>query len=170
MSDNAKSLNDLQNLTYKSVFLFKKEMAISLKDKRDWAKLLFVAQNLSQVEIAAKVGVSKTTVNKWAHQDKWDEMKASLTITREQQLQRLYMQIAEINKVIADRDKKYPSPSESDTINKLAAAIDKMERESSLADVISVSQKFLNWIRAIDFEKAKELSGLFDAFIKDIIK
>jgi transposase len=145
-------------------------MAVSLKEKRDWAKLLFIAQNLSQIEISEKVGVSKTTICKWAKLDKWDEQKASLTVTREQQLQRLYMQIAEINRVIAERDKKYPSPAESDTINKLASAIDKMERESSLSDVISVSQKFLNWLRAIDFEKTKELSSLFDAFVKDLIK
>lgn len=145
-------------------------MAVTLKEKRDWAKLLFIAQNLSQIEIAEKVGVSKTTINKWAKQDKWDEQKASLTVTREQQLQRLYMQVAEINRVIADRENKFPSPAEADTINKLASAIDKMERESSLADVISVSQKFLNWLRAIDFDKAKELSNLFDAFIKDLIK
>ncbi|MBI9055511.1 MAG: helix-turn-helix domain-containing protein [Bacteroidales bacterium] len=142
-------------------------MAVTLKEKRDWAKLLFIAQNLSQVEIAEKVGVSKTTINKWAKQDKWDEQKASLTITREQQLQRLYMQIAEINKVIAEREKKYPSPSESDTINKLAAAIDKMERDTSLADIISVSMRFLDWLRGFDIEKAKEMSILFDAFIKD---
>ena len=163
-------LNDLQIIDYKSVFLFKKEMGTTLKEKREWAKLLFIAQNLSQIEISEKVGVSKTTICKWAKEDKWDEQKSSLTITREQQLQRLYMQIAEINRVIADRDQKYPTPAESDTINKLATAIRKMERESSLADVISVSQKFLNWVRTVDFEKAKELSALFDMFIKDILK
>lgn len=145
-------------------------MAVKLKEKRDWAKLLFIAQNLSQIEIAEKVGVSKTTINKWHKEDKWDEQKASLTVTREQQLQRLYMQISEINRVISEREQKYPTPAEGDIINKLATAIDKMERESSLADVISVSQKFLNWLRAIDFDKAKELSSLFDAFIKDLIK
>jgi uncharacterized protein YjcR len=142
-------------------------MAIILKEKREWAKLLFIAQNMTQIEIAEKVSVSKTTINKWAKLDKWDEQKASLTVTREQQLQRLYMQIAEINKVIAEREQKYPSPSESDTINKLAAAIEKMERDISLADIISVSMRFLNWLRVSDIQQAKKMSTLFDAFIKD---
>ena len=140
------------------------------KEKREWAKLLFITQNLPQNAIAEKIGVSKVSVNKWAKQDKWEEQKASLTVTREQQLQRLYMQIAELNKVIAERDQKYPTPSESDSINKLATAIDKMERESSLADIISVSQKFLNWLRNFDLNEAKRLSALFDAFIKDNLK
>jgi transcriptional regulator with XRE-family HTH domain len=140
------------------------------QQKQEWAKLLFCVENLSQVEIAAKVGVSKVTINQWVKKFKWEEQRASLTITREQQLQRLYMQIAAINDEISKRDQKYPTPSEADSINKLANAIDKMERESSLADIISVSQKFLNWLRVIDLQKAKDLSNLFDAFIRDNIK
>jgi len=146
-------------------------MAVKLKEKRDWARLLFIAENKTQVEIAEQTGVSKTTINKWAKEDKWEEQKASLTVTREQQLQRVYMQIAEINKAIAEREeKRYPTPAEADTINKLAAAIEKMERETSLSDIISVSMKFLNWVRNIDLDRAKELSNLFDAFIKDTLK
>ena len=139
-------------------------------EKIEWAKLLFISQNMAQNAIADKIGVSKVTVCKWVSKFKWEEEKASFTITREQQLQRLYIQIAEINKVISSREQKYPNPSEADSINKLASAIEKMERESSLADIISVSQKFLNWVRPLDLNKAKELSGLFDAFIKDNLK
>ncbi|HNX65624.1 MAG TPA: DDE transposase family protein [Bacteroidales bacterium] len=145
-------------------------MSVSNKEKREWAKLLFIAENLPQNVIADKIGVSKVSVNKWAKQDKWEEQKASFTVTREQQLQRLYMQIANLNKAISERDQKYPTPSEADSINKMASAIDKMERESSLADIISVSQRFLNWLRLLDLEKAKEFSGYLDAFIKDNLK
>lgn len=145
-------------------------MSVSNKEKREWAKLLFIAENLPQNVIADKIGVSKVSVNKWAKADKWEEQKASFTVTREQQLQRLYMQIANLNKAIAEREQKYPTSSEADSINKLASAIDKMERESSLADIISVSQRFLNWLRLLDLDKAKEFSGYLDAFIKDNLK
>lgn len=139
-------------------------------EKKEWGMLLYIRENMPQNAIAEKIGVSKVTVNKWCAKYKWEEQKASLTVTREQQLQRFYMQIAQINKVIAEREQKYPTPSEADSINKLATAIDKLERESSLSDIISVSTKFLNWLRPLDLQKAKELSGLFDAFIKDNIK
>jgi predicted transcriptional regulator len=144
-------------------------MGLKNSDKIEWADMLFM-NGMAQNVIADKVGVSKVSVNKWVKKYKWEEKRASFTVTREQQLQRLYIQIAEINKVIYERDQKYPTPAEADSINKLACAIDKMERETSLADIISVSQKFLNWIRPIDLVKAKELSGLFDAFIKDNLK
>lgn len=136
-------------------------------EKREWAKLLFIHQSITQQEIADKVGVSKVTINTWAKKDKWDELKASLTITRDEQLKRLYMQVAEINKVIAERERKYPSTQEADILSKLANAIDKMERESSLSDVIAVSVKVLNYVRTYDLDKAKELSDLFDSYIKD---
>lgn len=138
--------------------------------KQDWAKLLYTVENLSQVEIAEKTGVSKVTINKWVKKFKWEEQKVSLTITREQQLQRLYLQISELNKIIAEREQKYPTSGEADTLIKLTTAINKMETETSLSDIIGVSKKFLDWIRPNNLEKAKELSALFDAFIKDNLK
>jgi DNA-binding transcriptional regulator LsrR (DeoR family) len=140
------------------------------KEKQEWAKTLYLSENLTQQEISDKIGVSRNTINRWIKNGKWEDLKTSFTVTREQQLQRLYLQIAEINKVIAGRERKYPDSKEADMISKLAVAIDKLERESSLSDIISVSVKMLNWVRKYDLEKAKELSGLFDAFIKEQIR
>ncbi len=144
-------------------------MALKNKDKIELAKLLFF-QNMSQIEIAAKIGISKVSINKWVKKYLWEDQRTSFTVTRESILRQLYQQIAAVNNVIADRTPPTSTSSESDTIIKIANAIDKLERESSLADIISVSQKFLNWIRKLDLEKAKEMSGLFDAFIKDNLK
>lgn len=138
--------------------------------KKDWAKLLYITQNLSQVEISEITGVSKQSINKWVNKEKWDEQKASLTVTREHQLMRWYSQIAALNTAIAEREQKYPTAGEADAMNKLASAIDKLERESSLADIISVSKRVLDWVRSFDLNKAKELSAIFDAFIKDSLK
>ena len=136
--------------------------------KREWAQLLYINEHISQKEIAERVKVSKVTMNKWVKEGKWDEMKASLTITREEQLKRLYNQIAALNKEIAEREtQRYATPAESDTLSKLASAINKMEIEIGLSDIISVSRRFLEWVRRVDIDKAKEFSGLFDGFIKD---
>ena len=139
--------------------------------KKEWAQLLYINEHLSQKEVAERVKVSKVTMNKWVKDGKWDEMKASLTITREEQLKRLYNQIAALNKEIAEREnQRYATASESDTLSKLASAINKMEIEIGLADIISVSRRFLEWVRKVNVDKAKELSGLFDGFIKDNLK
>ena len=40
--------------------------------RKEWAKLLFVKENLTQAEIAERVGVSRVTVNKWINAENWD--------------------------------------------------------------------------------------------------
>ena len=99
-------------------------------------------------------------------------MKTSVSLTREEQLANLYRQVAEINKAIAGREEgeRFATSKEADTINKLAAAIEKMEKETGIADIISVSKGILDWIRKTDIDKAKELSFYFDAYIKDRLK
>ena len=56
------------------------------EQRKEWAKLLFVKENLTQAEIAERVGVSRVTVNKWINTENWEHLKVSVTITREEQL------------------------------------------------------------------------------------
>lgn len=131
--------------------------------------MLYLREHLMQKEIAVKVGVSANTVSNWVKKGKWEEHKAGLTITREAQLANLYRQVAEMNETIAGRKKgeRFASPSEADALSKLSAAIGKLEGDTGISDIISVGIRFVNWIRPVDMEKAKEFTGLWDAFIKD---
>ena len=82
---------------------------------------------------------------------------------------RVYSKLGDYNKAIAGRKdgERFATSKEADTINKLAAAIEKMEKDTGISDIISVSKGFLDWLRKTDIEKAKELSNYFDAYIKD---
>ena len=42
-----------------------------------------------------------------------------------------------------------------------------MEQETGIADIISVLTSFIEWLRPLDLDKAKELIRLADAYIKD---
>ena len=97
--------------------------------------MLYLKEHLTQAEVAERVGVSKQTLCKWVKTEKWEELKASVSLTREEQLANLYRQVAEINKAIARRDEgeRFATSKEADTINKLAAAIEKMEKETGIA-------------------------------------
>ena len=134
---------------------------LTTQQKKGYARTLYLKDNLTQQEIADKVGVSRNTINRWIAAEKWEEMK--------QQVASLHRQVAEINRVISEREegKRYANAAEADTLNKLATAIKKMETDVGVADIISVGMKFINWLRPFDLDKSKEFLRLWDAFIKD---
>ncbi|MCB7012232.1 transposase family protein, partial [Bacteroides thetaiotaomicron] len=108
--------------------------------KKEWAKTLYLKENLTQQEIADRVGVSRVSVSNWVRAGKWEEQKVGLTLTRQEQVANLYRQVAEINKAIAERPEgeRFPSSKEADILGKLSAAIRNMEQEVGIADIISV--------------------------------
>jgi hypothetical protein len=92
-------------------------------------------------------------------------------MTKEEQLKNLYNQLAELNRTISQREEnRFASPSEADTITKLANAIEKMEGDVGVADMIGVLKKLTAFIRRISLEKAKELMPLFDGFIRENLR
>ncbi|MGL4520807.1 MAG: helix-turn-helix domain-containing protein [Phocaeicola sp.] len=141
---------------------------ISNTQKKELAKILYTKENLTQAEIAERVGTSRVTIGKWIKNENWEMLKVSITITKEEQLKNLYRQLAELNDVIAQRPvgERFPSAGEADTISKLANAIKKMETEVGLGDIVSVLSELLKWIRTFDLDKTKELAPLFDSFVK----
>lgn len=140
------------------------------QQKKDRAKMLYMQGELQSRQIAEKVGVSPVTMSKWSREGNWEMLRAAVTTTREEQIRNLYMQIAEMNKAIAERGDKYATSTEADTINKLSAAIAKMEGDYGIADIISVSKQILFWLRKRDPQKAIELSYYFDEFVKEKLR
>ncbi len=141
------------------------------RQTRQWAMSMYIYENRTQEEIADAVGVSRQTIIRWAKADKWNEHKASLTMTRENQIKNLQQQIVEINNNILQREegKRYASPKEADTIAKLTNSINKLETELGIHEIVSVAQRFIAWLRPIDFDLTKRITDLFDKFIKTLI-
>lgn len=137
--------------------------------KKDYARTLYLKDNLTQQEIAEKVGASRQTIIRWAAAEKWEEMKVGMTLGREQQIANLHRQVMELNNLIISRPdgKRFATSAEADTLGKLAAAIKKMETEVGITDLVNVGMRFIEWIRPIDLDKAKEVTVLWDKFIKD---
>lgn len=145
---------------------------LSNKQKKEWAGMLYLKENLTQQEIADKVGVSRITLNKWVKTEMWEQRKAGLTLTREEQIGLLYQQVAEINRNIKDREegKRYATSKEADVLIKLSSAIKKMETESGIADIIGVGMRFIEFLRPVNLELAKDVTRMFDLFVKSSIK
>ena len=142
---------------------------LTAQQKKDYARMLYLKDNLTQQEIAEKVGVSRQSVIRWMKAEKWEEMKVGVTLSREQQISNLHRQVMELNNVILSRPEgeRYATAPEADTLGKPAASIKKMETDVGIADLVSVGIRFIEWIRPIDLDKAKEVTILWDKFIKD---
>ena len=138
-------------------------------DRKAIAKSLYLDGNYTHEEFAQKVGTTRQTISRWIKDGEWEQLKASLTVTSAQIIAQFQHQIIEINNSINAREdgKRYASPAEADALAKLAGAIKKLESDVGITDCVSVSMRFLTWLRRLDKEKALEYNNLFDAFIKD---
>ena len=139
------------------------------QQKKECASVLYMKENLTQAELAEKVGVSRITVNKCIKAEKWEERKTGITLTKQEQINNLYRQVAEINKAIAARKdgERFASSKEADVLGKLSSAIKKMESDIGISDIITTGTHFIEWLRPVDLDMAKQVTRLFDAFIKD---
>ena len=138
------------------------------KEKKEYAELLYTRVGLTQKEIAAKVNATEATISDWKKKGNWDKLKASLSVTKAQQLQDVYDQINELNAAIKKRKagERFATSSESDTLSKLSSTAKSLETETSLAEIINTFVDFNEWLRAVDINKAKEFIALQDAYIK----
>lgn len=136
--------------------------------KREWAQILFTKEGISQREIAQKTGVSEKTIGDWKEKYGWEKMRKSLLVTKEEQIRRLYDIIDGLTQLINESDTKGDT-KKANMLIQYTAALNNLETETSLAQIIDVGQKFLNFIRRDDLAKAKEITALFDAFIQSQI-
>lgn len=138
--------------------------------KKEWAKLLFLKENLTQQEIADRVGVSRVTINKWAKD--WEGLKLNLLQTREERIVSTLQQLDELDRTIAGRDagKRYPTSAEADIRRKLTADLEALEQDASVRDIYNVSRGLFDFIKAVDYKKAKELAVWVDSYIKSKIQ
>ncbi len=142
---------------------------LNAQQRKEYARTLYLKENLTQQEIAERVGVSRQSINRWAADGKWEEMKVGLTLSRQQQIANMHRQVSELQNTILSRPdgERFARPAEADTLGKLAAAIKKLETEAGIADKVSVGIQFIEWVRRADLDKAREVTALWDKFIKE---
>lgn len=144
----------------------------NLQQLRDFAKLLYTKERITQKEIAQRIGVSEVTISKWANADNWEGLKLNLSVTREERMMSTITQLTELDASIAKQPEglRYPTSKEADIRRKLVADLAALEVECGIKDIVDVSVKFLDWLRKVDLVKAQEMSDYFDAFIKEQLR
>lgn len=147
-------------------------MELKSEQKKMLAREIYLLGNYTYEEIAQKVGAQRQTISRWAKAGNWDDLKAGMSVTREEILKRMYQHLNNINEAILAREPKLrqPDTKEADVMVKLAAAIKSMETDVGISDIISVGMRFGEFLRRVDLEKAKEFIRLWDLFLKEQIK
>lgn len=146
-------------------------MATALKNtqRKSIAKELYLHGDYTFEEIAAKVGTVRQTIARWAKEEGWADLKATMTVGKEKTLKNLYAHVQSINDSIMQRDEgdRYPTPKEADILSKLSSSIEKLESDSGIRELVSAGISFLEWLRKYDPQKAIEFTDLWDAFLKE---
>ena len=139
---------------------------------KDYARTLYLRESLTQAEIAERAGVARTTIVRWAAEGHWEELRTTMSMTTEEQIRNFQRQIAEINETILGREqgRRFANAREADTIVKLTTAVNRLQTEAGIHDIVNVGAAFIHFLRPMDLEKTKEFARLFDAFIKSKIE
>lgn len=131
--------------------------------------MLFVRGDLTQKDIAEKVGTSANTLGKWASEGKWENMRKSMLNTKTEILRNLYDLLDKISKKLKEEDSIGDSKI-ADMYVKYTAAINNLETETSIGQIFEVARMYVNWLQGLDPKFALEVLNHFDLFIKERLK
>lgn len=113
-----------------------KQKTLEQTQRQELARMYFM-QGMKQKEIADKVGVSRNTICAWIRDGKWDTVRAAKTVTRSEL----------VKKMLQDLDEKLTSGNwTADDIVKVAAAIEKLDKQTNIVTIIEVFTSFNQWL------------------------
>ena len=117
-----------------------------LEDKKDYARLLYM-QGEQQKTIAEKAGVSPQTVTKWVNTGNWSEQRAAQNITRPELVNKLLRTVDKMIEAVNTSVDPDAANGLGDKLAKFAATIEKLDKHTSIVDVIEVFMVFGKWLQ-----------------------
>lgn len=137
-------------------------MGLSKTQEKEYAKILYVNEKLTQKEIAERVGVTEKTVGKWIEAEGWNKLRQSLLATKPYNIDLMYQTLTQLNESFIG---KVPTPAQLDSVSKITASIKSLETDLGLGEIFTVGMNFIQWVRLNQPDKVKDVYNLFDAFI-----
>lgn len=141
--------------------------------KQEHAYLLYTRDAITVHKVLAeRTGASPKSISKWIAEGKWETYRQNMLLTREEQMQNLLMELTELNESIKLKSagSRYADSKEADIRRKIIKDLKDLETKASVAEVIETARRLIRWMTPIDLTKAKELTEIFDAFIKDSLR
>lgn len=149
-----------------------KRNSLSIRDKKELAYWYFVKDaDMSQKEIAARVGTSEVTLCKWVNDGNWRKDRESLLVTKQKELRNMYVELSELNTHISNIEKEDPAYFKLAQIRRqLVKDIKNMEGDITKSTITDVFIHFGKWMQknGVALEKVKEIVNLQDSFFKSL--
>lgn len=153
MSSNQLNIDQKKRMAYSMYMLYEKQYVICDKDEG--------------------VGISENTLSKWIKEGKWDKLRATKSVSKNELKQRIYGLIAE---VIENAIENQNYDSIGDELSKLRSTIDKLGNEVGAEESIEVSIGFSNWLVSrmniddeIDMDFIKKVSRFLNEYVKTLL-
>ena len=142
-----------------------------LEKLKDYAKILYTRDRLTQEEVSEKTGLHHNTISKWSIEGGWKKLRRSFITTREEQMARMLDELIELNDKISERPRgsRHADLKESAIRHRLVSDIKNLESDAALTEIINSSKGLINFIRKIDLEKAKEMCRWIDRYMQTLL-
>lgn len=117
-----------------------------LEQKREHARLLYM-QGEQQKSIAVQVGVSAQTVTKWVTEGGWQAARSAANITRPELVNKILKSIDVLVEDLVNEPSAEKTAAAADKLVKFAATIERLDKKTSVVDVIEVFMAFSKWLQ-----------------------
>jgi transcriptional regulator with XRE-family HTH domain len=137
-------------------------------DVKKHAFALFMDTNLTQKEIAERVGVTEKTITQWKQAEDWEIQRSAMNITPKRMIAGYLIQLDRLRKHIEEREENpWPDASESDRIHKVAKAMKMLQKDLTLTDYINSFEQLYKFINVSDSKLANAMLQFQNEFIRN---
>lgn len=120
-----------------------------IASKKALAYTLYTENGFEQKLISEKIGISEKTISKWKVEENWNEGREEAKTGISKRRKRLLSTLDSMLDQIEQRNPPFnvPDSKETDAINKITSAIQKLETELSLAHKTETGKRFVTYIQ-----------------------
>ncbi|MFR9578743.1 MAG: hypothetical protein SNG45_07845 [Rikenellaceae bacterium] len=145
-----------------------KDKKIRNIEKFELAQMLFIHnKNITQKELAARVGVTAATLKGWAEYGEWEAKRTAQAVSSE----------ATANGILRRIDEMLAQNADIADIAKLSSQLPKIHKKTTIYDKINFTLEFNDWVlsqQATNLNISQEFIRLFtqlqDSFINHLRK
>ena len=141
---------------------------MTAKQKIDVARTLYLITEKSQKEICEVVGWTEKTFTDQKHKGKWNDLRETKSLTKQQIISMLHTQTFKLIEGAKDENRLL-SAREIDSVAKLAASIDKLEKKATVETYIEVFEEYNKYLMSVNVDFAQRNNQYQDLFIQSKI-